>query len=169
MDATLDYDARRWFWHIGSDESRFYSSEEREFVNTIPDGFVPTRIVSEEELWDVLRQQAPECLPFDPIAYAAQKRWEKEVGGMEVGGISIATDDRSKLMIAGARIKAESDPDFTTSWVGAHGSIHTVNAAQVIAISDAVLAHVAGCFEIYAEVIAADPPMTEEQIDAAFA
>ncbi len=33
------------------------------------------------------------------VAYAADKRWRVETGGISVGGIDVATDDRSKLMI----------------------------------------------------------------------
>lgn len=117
--------------------------------------------------------------PIDPaeqkallIAYAADARWRKEVGGIVVNGIPVATDDRSKQMIVGARIAAEADSSFTTPWVGSDGSINTLNAAQVIAISNAVLAHVAECFATFADLqsdITAGTITTREEIDAAFA
>ena len=115
--------------------------------------------------------------PFEPpapdlVAYAAQKRWEKETGGVEIGGMPIHTDDRSKSLIMGARLAAAIDPNFTTSWKAADGSFVTVNAATIIAISDAVLAHVADCFAIEAQVIvdiSAETITTPAQIDAAFA
>ncbi len=85
--------------------------------------------------------------------YAANKRWEKEVGGITVSGMLVATDDRSKLMIAGARTAADADEDFTTPWaVG--DTIVELDATQIIALSDAVLAHVQNCFSIFATVIA---------------
>lgn len=96
--------------------------------------------------------QTPQTTASDLIAYAAAARWRKETGGITVSGIQVATDDRSKQMIMGARIAADADPGFTTPWVAADGSIHTVDAAAVIAISNAVLAHVAACFAIYADV-----------------
>lgn len=117
--------------------------------------------------------------PIDPaeqkamlIAYAADARWRKEVGGIIVGGVPVATDDRSKQMILGARLAAEADSGFTTPWVGSDGSINTLNAAQVVAISNAVLAHVAGCFATFATVkadIDTGDITTREEIDAAFA
>lgn len=104
--------------------------------------------------------------------YAAAKRWEKEVGGIEINGLTVATDDRSKTMISGARVAAMADPDFTTSWKGAGGEFVPLDAHAVIAISDAVLAHVSNCFAIEAQVLAAIEAgsiTTEAQIDAAFA
>ncbi len=104
--------------------------------------------------------------------YAAAKRWEKEVGGIIVNGLQVATDDRSKMMISGARVAAEADPNFVTQWKAANGSFVTIDAAAVIRISDMMLAHVSYCFAIEAEVlagIASGAISTVDQIDAAFA
>ncbi|MTW19462.1 DUF4376 domain-containing protein [Rhodoplanes serenus] len=108
----------------------------------------------------------------DLAAYAADARWRRETGGIVVGGIPIATDDRSKLLIAGARIHAEVDPAWSTVWTTADGVRHPVTAAQVIAISAAVLAHVDAAFRLYDEVVAAIDAgtiTTPAEIDAAFA
>lgn len=116
--------------------------------------------------------QTPQPTTAELIAYAATARWRKETGGITVGGIPIATDDRSKQMIMGVRIAADADAGFTTPWVAADGAIHTVDAATVIAISNAVLAHVAACFATYAAVKAAiddETITTFAEIDAAFA
>ncbi len=104
--------------------------------------------------------------------YAAAKRWEREVGGIEVNGLTVATDDRSKTMISGARVAAMANPDFKTSWKGAGGEFVPLDAHAVIAISDAVLAHVSNCFATEAQVLAdieAGAVTTFEQIDTAFA
>lgn len=104
--------------------------------------------------------------------YAAAKRWEKEVGGIVVNGLTVATDDRSKTMISGARVAAMANPDFTTAWKGSGGEFVPLDASAVVAISDAVLAHVSNCFAIEAQVLAdieAGAIATVEQIDAAFA
>ncbi|MGB3044204.1 MAG: DUF4376 domain-containing protein [Xanthobacteraceae bacterium] len=105
-------------------------------------------------------------------AYAADARWRKEIGGVAVAGVPVATDDRSKQMIIGARIAADSDPGWTSQWVGADGSIYPLDAAAVIAISNAVQAHVNACFATYASVkteIDAGTITTMQEIDAAFA
>jgi hypothetical protein len=108
----------------------------------------------------------------DLLAYAKEARWRKEVGGINVGGVPIATDDRSKLMITGARIKADSNAQWSTEWAGADGLTYTVTAPLMIAISDAVSDHVDHCFAVYATVksaIEAGTITTNAQIDAAFA
>lgn len=106
------------------------------------------------------------------IAHAAQRRWEKEVGGITLSGLVIYTDDRSKIMISGARVAAEADPNFTTQWKGADGSFVTLDAAMIVAISNAVSTHVSNCFALEAQVLAqieAGTLMTAVEIDAAFA
>lgn len=85
---------------------------------------------------------------------AAEKRWRVETGGITISGIPVHTDDRSKLMITGARIKADADANFTTQWVTADGSIVPLTAAQIIAIADAVRAHVDACFAAFATLAA---------------
>ncbi|WOC14579.1 DUF4376 domain-containing protein [Pseudochrobactrum sp. MP213Fo] len=115
-------------------------------------------------------------IPADPkyalISYAAGMRWQKEVGGFALNGLHIATDDRSKLMLAGARAAAETNPDFNTQWKSADNSFVSLNAQELITISNAVLAHVSNCFSIEAQVLASinDGLISEPaQIDAAFA
>jgi len=106
------------------------------------------------------------------IAYAADVRWRKETGGIALGGVPVATDDRSKQMIMCARIAADASTDFTTPWVGTDGQVYPLSAVQVIAISNAVLAHVSVCFAIFASVkneIVAGTITTFADIDAAFA
>lgn len=106
------------------------------------------------------------------MAYAASKRYAVEVGGITVSGVPISTDDRSKQMIMGARIAADADSSFTTGWVGEDGNIYPLTAAQVIGISNAVLAHVQTCFATFATVSAAITAGTitsTAQVDTAFA
>lgn len=104
------------------------------------------------------------------IAHAAAKRWQAETGGIEVGGVPIATDDRSKQMIIGARLAADADVGWSTTWVAADGSVAVIDAATMIAISNAVLAHVGVCFAVFATVkadIEAGTITTTAEIDAA--
>lgn len=110
--------------------------------------------------------------PVDLLAYAAEARWQKEVGGIVLGGIPVATDDRSKALVIGARLAADADPGWSTMWVGADGAVYPIDAAAAVAISDAVQAHVNDCFTRYAMVkagIAAGSITSVAEIDAAFA
>jgi len=110
--------------------------------------------------------------PVDILEYARNKRWEVETGGIVVNGVPIDTDDRSKLMVAGARLRAEADPNVIENWAAADGSTVPLTAAEIIAISDAIGAHVSECFRIYAELkarIDAGEAITTQDVDAAFA
>jgi hypothetical protein len=106
------------------------------------------------------------------VAYAADARWRKEVGGITVAGVPVATDDRSKQMIIGARIAADADADWASQWVGADGVIYPIDATAIVVISNAVQAHVNACFATFASVkteIDAGTITTTDEIDAAFA
>lgn len=104
-------------------------------------------------------------------AYAADLRWRREVGGINVGGVSVSTDDRAKLMITGARVAAAADPSWSTVWYGADGATYPLDAAAMIAISDAVQAHVNASFSSFATIkagIGAGTITSTAEIDAAF-
>jgi len=60
----MKYNPENWHWIVAGDESRYYSSAARGYVEPVP-GVLVTRIASEAELWDVLREQAPGCLPIE--------------------------------------------------------------------------------------------------------
>jgi len=107
------------------------------------------------EEWDQAVSVARQPPPIDLTAYAADKRWRVETGGITVGGVPVATDGRSKTMIMGARIKADADSGYQVGWKGADGSFVQLTAPQIIVISDAVLAHVDACFTAEAEVSSA--------------
>lgn len=105
-------------------------------------------------------------------AYAAAARYNKEIGGITFNGSPVATDDRSKQMILGARMAAQADATFTTKWAATDGTIVALDAAGLIALSNAVLGHVQACFLRFASVkadIDAGNITTTAQIDAAFA
>lgn len=108
----------------------------------------------------------------DLNTYASFKRWLKEINGITVSTVPVATDDRSKMMVMGARLAAQANPAFNTPWVGSDGNAYPLTAAQVIAISDAVQAHVANCFATYATIkpqIDSGAITATAQIDTAFA
>jgi hypothetical protein len=118
------------------------------------------------------RLAPPPPPPVDLHAYAASVRYQRETGGITVNGVPVATDDRSKLMITGARIAADADAGFTTQWKLATGAFTSIDAATVIAISNAVSDFVADCFAKEAELAAAitgGSITTTSQVDAAFA
>lgn len=110
--------------------------------------------------------------PATLIAHAADKRGQRELGGIVIGGVPVATDDRSKIMIMGARVAAAADAGWETVWHGADGETYPLNAASMIAISNAVEAHVNATFAIFAAVkadIQSGAITSLAEVDAAFA
>lgn len=132
-------------------------------------GFWVIRDLTPEEL--AVKFPEPEPEPLALVDYAGRARWLTEISGITVGGIAIATDDRAKLMLSGARLRAEKNPDATEKWHADDGSVYVVTAPQIIAMSDAVAAHVSACFSIFADVkakIDAGTITEQSQIDDAF-
>lgn len=110
-------------------------------------------------------------LPIDLAAYAKAARDRHEDGGITVSGVPIATDDRSKTLVLGARRRVEKDPSLVTKWSAADGSIYPLDAGTIIAVSDAIGDFVAELFEAYAGImadLAAGTITTPGEIDARY-
>lgn len=123
-------------------------------------------------VWDgVTAAPAPPLPPptrAELAARVAQLRWQAETGGITIAGLSVATDDRSKMMVMGARMIADANPAFTTQWKAGDGFV-TIDAPTIIAMSDAIFAHVDACFAAEAELrakIEADEVTTLDEVDA---
>ncbi len=105
------------------------------------------------------------------IGHLKACRWLCETAGIVVDGVPIATDDRSKMMLIGSRLAAMASPEtYITPWAALDGSTHQFDAAKMIAVSDAALAHVQACFNLQGELwgaIEAGTITTTEEIDAA--
>lgn len=107
----------------------------------------------------------------DLAGYAAQKRWEKEVGGIAVNGSMVDTSRESQARITGAYNYAQANPSEIIRYKAASGWM-TLDAPTMVAIANAVGAHVQHCFAVEAAVaadIANGSITTTEQIDEAFA
>lgn len=103
---------------------------------------------------------------------AAAKRWEVENGGCAVAGFGVVpTDERTRAVLTAAYIKASTNPAYTIpKWKVGPGSYVTLTAAQIIAMANAVEAHVQACFSVNGDVddeIDAETITTLEAIDAA--
>lgn len=104
-------------------------------------------------------------------AAIAAYRYDKEVGGITLAnGMTVATDDRSKGLIAGARIDTMADPTILTNWKADTGWVQ-IDADTVAMISSAVAAHVRACFTVekthcdFLDTMAADPATTPADIE----
>lgn len=105
-------------------------------------------------------------------AYAADVRWQKEVGGTLWNGWPVHTDRESQGKIIAERLAIEAgerdDPD---GWKFADGQFRMVSNADFIDLSNAVRDHVRQCYAIEALVltkIETGDITSEAEIDAAF-
>jgi len=91
-------------------------------------------------------------------AELAQRRWEKETGGITLpNGMVIKTDRESQSLLAGAALQALADETTTVEWKAANGWV-TLDATQIKALAVAVRQHVQACFSIERDL--------SEQVDA---
>lgn len=106
-------------------------------------------------------------------SYAAQKRWEKETGGVTVGGIPIPTDERTQGVLTAAYASAVADPEYAIDdWKVAPGVYASLDNQTIRAIAVAVRGHVQACFSLNRTVdqaIDAGEIVDTAGVDAAFA
>ncbi|MEP2955514.1 MAG: DUF4376 domain-containing protein [Sulfitobacter sp.] len=78
---------------------------------------------------------------------AAAKRYEVEFGGTTFNGSPLATDTKTQAALTAAYVKAQADPNYTIgSWKSGPGTFSTLDAPTIIALADAIEAHVQACF-----------------------
>lgn len=82
-------------------------------------------------------------------AEIASARFEAETAGIN----GIKTDRESQALITGAALKAMQDSEYSCRWKGVDGFVE-LTAPQILAIADAVRAHVQSCFDREAELVA---------------
>tara|TARA_R110002020_G_scaffold467027_4_gene690215 strand:+ start:29882 stop:30442 length:561 start_codon:yes stop_codon:yes gene_type:complete len=85
----------------------------------------------------------------------ANRRWQAETGGIVVAGMSVPTDDKTQSRVTAAYVKAAQDSEFAIpNWKFAPGVWGALDAATIIAIGDAITAHVQACFSNEAAISA---------------
>lgn len=79
-----DYNPSDWFWIVGDDESRYWSSAAGAYVETLPEDAGITRIASENELAAVLYAYGlPGPVPFVPERVSARRfRLQLRISGL---------------------------------------------------------------------------------------
>ncbi|SDU08357.1 DUF4376 domain-containing protein [Stappia sp. ES.058] len=113
--------------------------------------------------------------PVDLHAHLSAIRRAHETGGVTVtigsDTIEVATDQEGRTNLLGARVAAQEVPGFATVWSANNGRF-PLDGAGIIALSDAVLAHINGAFvaqDVVAEDIDAGTLTTPAEVEAAFA
>jgi len=101
----------------------------------------------------------PLPIPVTPkeekLAALAAYRYAKETGGITVSGATIKTDRESQALIAGAKLYSDLNEAVLIDWKAENGWVQ-INRAAIVAISQAVAAHVQACFsqeKVHSEAI----------------
>lgn len=98
-------------------------------------------------------------------AEIAAARYERETAGVAVSGVTIDTGRDSQALITGAALAAVIDSSYSLNWKTESGFIH-LTAPEIIAVAQAVRAHVQACFDREAELCAlVDAAETKEDLD----
>ncbi|MDB5597364.1 MAG: hypothetical protein JWM36_4325 [Hyphomicrobiales bacterium] len=116
------------------------------------------------------KRVSPEVL----LAYAADVRWRKEVGGVLANGMALSTDRESQALITGAVTFLSNSPEGTAIQFKGPAGFVSLTRDELLPIALAVAGHVQACFAKEREVcaaISASPPtiFTHAQVDEAFA
>ena len=96
----------------------------------------------------------------------ASARYEAEIAGTVVDGVTIDTGRDSQALITGAALAAMLDNKYSLNWKTASGFIH-LTAPEIIAVAQAVRAHVQSCFDKEGELVAlVDAAQTADDLAA---
>jgi hypothetical protein len=177
------YNPNAWFWFVGGDTTKVFSSATGTYILASDPAYSvfaetnrATNIVSEAELIDVLAAQAPSVVfatPTGLTAYAASKRYDKEIGGTTISGVAYPTDRDTQSKLASAVLFAQLTPAAVFQWKVADGTFVTLTGLeQIVAVASAIGAFVQGCFALEATTVTAIKAgtiTTTAQVDAAFA
>ena len=99
-------------------------------------------------------------------AAIAAARYEAETAGTAVSGVTIDTGRDSQALITGAALAAVIDQNYSLNWKTPTGFIHLA-ASEIIAVAQAVRAHVQACFDKEGELVARiNAATTKEDLDA---
>lgn len=86
-------------------------------------------------------------LKTEKLEALRRRRIEARDSGIVVSGTAIPTDEETRFVLTAARLKTVTDDPFSVpDWKVGNGVFASLTQAQIIAISDAVAAHVQACF-----------------------
>jgi hypothetical protein len=85
-------------------------------------------------------------------AEIAQARYNAEIAGVTINGVSIKTDRETQAVLASACLQAYIDSGYSLNWKTGDGTFVSLPADKIMAFGTAVRAHVQSCFDREAEL-----------------
>jgi hypothetical protein len=102
--------------------------------------------ITDEVLYEMAKAQYP--------ARISSSRYDAETAGITINGMFIDTGRDSQALITGAALSAMIDPDYVCNWKTSEGFVQ-LDAQALIAIAQAIRAHVQACFDREAVLLTA--------------
>ena len=97
----------------------------------------------------------------------AQARYNAEIAGVTINGVSIKTDRETQAVLTAACLQAYIDSGYSLNWKTGDGTFVSLPAEQIMAFGIAVRAHVQACFDREAELLPLiDKAETQADLDA---
>jgi hypothetical protein len=181
---TTLYNPRDWYWIVGGDQERVFSSKAGTYVSPEDTAYAeflqsygPTSIATEAELLEVLSQQAPDVVmetKLGLIAYANRLQWAMATGGYmaTINGqqVPFSTTPESLGLISGkvARLQ-QPNPPATILWQVGPSDFVNIAAADFEAAAIAIADYVQATFDVLSAVmikIKSGQTTTKAQVDA---
>ena len=133
------------------DAATFEASGDRMFYidGSLIDSDAYYYMIELKSIHDKIDRDFPEDLDGAKKAYRkylANKRYQFEIGGINVGGLPVRTDRLTVSRIYQAHSLAIQDPTFTTEWKIGDGSFITVDATLIGQLSASITAHIQNSF-----------------------
>ena len=83
----------------------------------------------------------------EKLAELAAARYAEEMGGIEVDGILIKTDERTRGILTAGMVEVRDNPEFSLlNWKISDGNFVDLSALQILSIYEAIDAHIAATF-----------------------
>ena len=113
--------------------------------------------------WEIMPRSMA-SVQADCLATLANLRWQRETGGIEVGGMAVRTDDKTQSRLTAAQSAFDKGLITSVDWKLGDQAWVTLAEAQLDQIVAAVTAHVAACFA--AEKAVSDQITAAPDVDA---
>lgn len=189
------FNSRDWYWFVGGDTSKVYSSARNIYVDPATDmayvawqnlNGTPISLNDESDIWFYVQSFQPwwmwdgthvsqpalnQYRPGQLNNYNSQVRDAKVNGGMVATGIPIKTDNVSRTYVQGGRAMAIDNKQFQTQWLGSDGNFYPLDANGMIAMAGALGDHTNECYMTFQQVaggISGGAITTTAQVDSAY-
>ncbi|MDU9022274.1 DUF4376 domain-containing protein [Pseudomonas corrugata] len=105
-------------------------------------------------------------LVTDLTALIAGTRFDHEVAGTVVNGLSVSTDRTTQSKLTGAALQASRNSDYTVDWKLSDGSFVALTSTAILALADGISHYVQACYSREAVLLAAlsDGSFTEAML-----